>query len=184
VEEREMKPSGQATATTTRWVLWIIAFGALAAPFWPTGFALVCMGLSLFGVLHLAVLIYEQIIEDDINARMSPYEYERYCAAQLEKRRWRTIVTKAAHDQGVDIIATKAGRRIVLQCKKYAKPVGNQAVQQIVAAIAHESAERGVVVATSDFTRAARKLAASNNVLLLHHRDLRDIDRLLARSAR
>lgn len=179
-----MKARGQATATTYGWVLWIFAFGALAGPFWPSRFALACMGLALFGVLHLAVLIYEQIVEDDINDRMSPYEYEHYCAAQLTRRKWRTTVTKASNDQGVDIIATKAGRRIVLQCKKYAKPVGNQAVQQIVAAIAHEDAERGVVVATSDFTRAARKLAASNNVLLLHHRDLRNIDRLLARSSR
>jgi len=33
------------------------------------------------------------------------------------------------------------------------------------------------------YTPAAVKLAASNQVLLLHHADLRRIDRLLARSA-
>ena len=73
--------------------------------------------------------------------------------------------------------------RIVIQCKKYSKPVGNRAVQEIVAAIAHEGARRGVVVATADYTPAAVRLAASNQVLLLHHADLRRIDRLLARSA-
>jgi restriction system protein len=81
----------------------------------------------------------------------------------------------------VDIVADKRRMRIVIQCKKYSKPVGNRAVQEIVAAIAHEGAQRGVVVTTSAYTTAAEKLAASNQVLLLHHADLRRIDRLLAR---
>jgi restriction system protein len=172
------------TRSTRKWLLWILISGGLAAPFWPNAFGLFFMGLASFGVLHLAVLIVEQINEDTISDSMSGYEYELYCARQLDKRKWRTRVTKASNDQGVDIVATKAGMRIVLQCKKYSKPVGNHAVQQIVAAIAHEDAERGVVVATSDFTRAARILAASNNVLLLHHSDLPRIDRLLKRTAR
>jgi restriction system protein len=173
----------ERSAATRRWVAWIILFGALAAPFWPTLPGLASMGLALFGVLHLAILAYEQIEEERVNEFMSPNEYEFYCAAQLKKRKWRAEVTKASQDQGVDIIATKGRIRIVLQCKKYSKPVGNHAVQQIVAAIAHEDADRGVVVATSEFTRAAKILAASNNVLLLHHRDLSRIDRLLKQTA-
>jgi restriction system protein len=167
-----------------RWVLWILALGALAAPFWPKTPGIVLMSLALFGVLHLAVLVHQEIVEEDITDHMSPYEYEHYCAKLLSRKKWDTHVTKAAHDQGVDIVATKAGLRIVLQCKKYSKPVGNQAVQQITAAIAHEGAERGVVVASADFTQAAKQLAESNNVLLLHHRDLPNIDRLLKRSLR
>lgn len=165
------------------WIAWILVFGALAAPFWPSVPGLAAMGLALFGVLHLAVLIHERIEEDRVGDHMSPNEYEFYCAAQLRKRKWRAEVTKASQDQGVDIVATKGRIRIVLQCKKYAKPVGNHAVQQIVAAIAHEDADRGVVVATTEFTRAAKTLAASNNILLLHHRDLPRIDRLLKQTA-
>jgi restriction system protein len=178
-----MRPEEDKT-TTRRWVAWVFGFGALAAPFWPNVMGLVFMGLALFGVLHLAVLIYERIDDDDVDDRMSPYEYEIYCAELLARRKWKADVTKASQDQGVDIVATKGRLRLVLQCKKYSKPVGNHAVQQIVAAIAHEDADRGVVVATTPFTRAAKKLAASNNVLLLHHRDLSRIDRLLKQTDR
>lgn len=139
------------------------------------------MGLALFGVLHLAVLVYEQIAEARFHDNMTPEEFEHFCATVLQEINWRARVTRASGDQGVDIVADKRGMRIVVQCKKYSKPVGNRAVQEIVAAIAHEDADRGVVVSTSSYTPAAEKLAASNEVLLLHHSDLRRIDKLLRR---
>lgn len=166
---------------TANCVTWIVAFAVLAGLFWPHILGVVFMGLALSGVIHLAVLVHEQIAEAKFHQDMSPEEFEHYCAAVLREMKWKARVTPASGDQGVDIVADKRRMRIVIQCKKYSKPVGNRAVQEIVAAIAHESAQRGVVVTTSDYTPAAEKLAASNEVLLLHHSDLRRIDRLLAR---
>ncbi|WP_442756543.1 restriction endonuclease [Methylocystis sp. JAN1] len=161
------------------WVVAIFVFTALAGFFWPHMAGIVFMGLAYFGVLHLAVLVYEQIAEPQFRADMSPEEFEHYCAALLRQAKWRADVTPASGDQGVDIVAAKRGRRIVVQCKMYAKPVRNRAVQEIVAGVAHVEAQRGVVVTTVGYTPAAEALAASNNVLLLHHSQLRRIDRLL-----
>lgn len=165
------------------WVVAIFAFTVLAGVFWPRMGGLFFMGLAFFGVLHLAVLVYEEIAEPQFRDDMSPDEFEHYCAALLRQARWRADVTPASGDQGVDIVAEKRGLRIVVQCKMYSKPVGNRAVQEIVAGIAHVDAQRGVVVTTVGYTPAAEALAASNNVLLLHHSQLHRIDRLLARSA-
>ena len=82
------------------------------------------------------------------------------------------MVTQAAGDQGADIVATRDGRTLVVQCKHHAKPVGNKAVQEVAAAIRHYNAEAGVVVATNGFTRAAEQLAATNGITLLGHDDL------------
>ncbi len=164
-------------------VAWIVAFTVLAGFFWPRAGGLACMALAFIGLLHMAVLVYEEIAAPRFREDMSPREFEHYCAAVLRERKWKARVTQASGDQGVDIVAEKRGTRIVIQCKKYSKPVGNRAVQEIVAGMAHEGAERGVVVATSDYTPAAVELAASNQVLLLHHADLSRIDRLLARRA-
>jgi len=164
-------------------VIWIVAFTVLAGFFWPRAPGMVCMSLAFIGLLHMAVLVYEEIVGVKFREDMSPREFEHYCAAVLREMKWKARVTQASGDQGVDIVAEKRGMRIVIQCKKYSKPVGNRAVQEIVAAIAHEGARRGVVVATADYTPAAVKLAASNQVLLLRHADLRRIDRFLARSA-
>jgi restriction system protein len=164
-------------------VIWIVALTALAGFFWPRAPGVVLMGLAFIGLLYMAVLAYEEIAEARFRENMTPREFEHYCADVLREMKWKARVTQASGDQGVDIVAEKRGVRIVIQCKKYSKPVGNRAVQEIVAAIAHEGARRGVVVATCDYTPAAVKLAASNQVLLLRHEDLRGIDRLLARSA-
>jgi restriction system protein len=175
---RQEKSSGVANC-----VVWIAAFTVLSGFFWPRAPGMVCMSLAFIGLLHMAVLVYEEIVGVKFREDMSPREFEHYCAAVLREMKWKARVTQASGDQGVDIVAEKRGMRIVIQCKKYSKPVGNRAVQEIVAAIAHEGARRGVVVATADYTPAAVKLAASNQVLLLHHADLRRIDRFLARSA-
>ena len=175
---RQEKSSGVAIC-----VIWIIAFTVLAGFFWLRAPGMVFMSFAFIGLLHMAVLVYEEIAGAKFREDMSPREFEHYCAAVLREMKWKARVTQASGDQGVDIVAEKRGMRIVIQCKKYSKPVGNRAVQEIVAAIAHEGARRGVVVATADYTPAAVKLAASNQVLLLHHADLRRIDRLLARSA-
>ncbi len=167
--------------STANCVIWIVVCIGLAGYFWPRTPGVVLMGLAFIGLLHLSVLVYEQITEARFDEDMSPEEFEHYCADVLREMKWEARVTQASGDQGVDIVADKRRMRIVIQCKKYSKPVGNRAVQEIVAAIAHEGAQRGVVVTTSAYTPAAEKLAASNQVLLLHHAELRKIDRLLAR---
>jgi restriction system protein len=171
----------EKSSSPAKCVAWIVACIVLAGFSWPRTPGIVLMGLAFIGLLHLSVLIYELITEAKFDEDMSPEEFEHYCAAVLREMKWKARVTQASGDQGVDIVADKRRMRIVIQCKKYSKPVGNRAVQEIVAAIAHEGAQRGVVVTTSAYTTAAEKLAASNQVLLLHHADLRRIDRLLAR---
>jgi restriction system protein len=62
---------------------------------------------------------------------------------------------------------TKDGRKMVVQCKLYSSPVGNDAVQQVSAARMHEKADLAAVVALRGYTKSARELAATNNVYLL-----------------
>jgi restriction system protein len=110
------------------------------------------------------------------SALASPTEFERHCADALETAGWTAQVTKATGDQGADVIAEKKGRRLVLQCKLYADPIGNKAVQEIFAAKAFYSADYAAVVTNSAFTTSARQLASTTGVLLLHHDELQNID--------
>ncbi|QGM93713.1 hypothetical protein F7D13_06545 [Methylocystis rosea] len=111
---------------------------------------------------------------------MTPIEYEHYCAEELKRSGWDARVTTASRDQGVDVIAQKSGIRLAVQCKLYRSPVGNKAVQEVVAARAHEAAAYGIVVSNNSYTPAAQELARTNNVILLHHRDLAKIDKILS----
>ncbi|MCQ8279318.1 restriction endonuclease [Acetobacteraceae bacterium KSS8] len=105
---------------------------------------------------------------------MHPLDYERFCARLLEQAGWKTRLTPASGDQGADILATRAGCRLVVQCKLYRSAVGNDAVQQVAAARAHQGAQAAIVVSNARFTAAAQALARTNRVTLLHHEELRD----------
>lgn len=124
--------------------------------------------------------IIEEVAEavdlpDEDEAPEDGIAYERYCAAQLREAGWEARATRASGDQGADIVAEQAGIRLVVQCKRYAKPVGNGAVQEIVAATHYWSGDMAAVVSNAGFTPAARKLAAATGILLLHHDDLPEL---------
>ncbi|MFO1038927.1 MAG: restriction endonuclease [Geminicoccaceae bacterium] len=103
---------------------------------------------------------------------MSGKAFEDFCARLLERSGWQVATGAGGADQGVDLIATRPGLRVALQCKKQARSIGNGAVQEIVAARQHVGCDLAAVVANRDYTRSARDLAATNKVLLLHFTDL------------
>ena len=105
---------------------------------------------------------------------MQPGDYERHCAMLLRMSGWDTRVTGASGDQGTDVLARRGSRTLVVQCKLYRRPVGNGAVQEVAAARLHQRADLAAVVSNAPFTAAARQLARSTGVHLLHHEQLRD----------
>lgn len=105
-----------------------------------------------------------------------PKAFEHFCADLLRSKGWTANVTPATGDQGADIVATRLGTTVVIQCKLYSSPVGNKAVQEVVAAQAMHGAQYGCVVSNQSYTNSAKVLASANGVLLLHHDDLVRLD--------
>ncbi len=111
----------------------------------------------------------------DYTDEIDPFEYEHYCAEQFKKNGWIAEATQGSSDQGVDVKASKDGIDLVAQCKRFAKPVGNKAVQEVVAGIKYYAANKGIVIAPNGFTKSAERLAESNNIDLIHHSEIKDL---------
>lgn len=103
---------------------------------------------------------------------LDPQEFEHYCSDLLGRAGWISKVTQASGDQGVDIIAKLGDIKAVFQCKKYSQPVGNAAIQEVIAGKIYEQANIAAVVTNATFTLSAQKLAASADVHLLHFSEL------------
>ena len=103
---------------------------------------------------------------------LDPIQFEHYCSELLGKSGWISRVTQANGDQGIDVIANFGNIKAVFQCKKYSQPVGNSAVQEVIAGKVFEQANVAAVVTNSTFTPSARQLAASADVHLLHFSEL------------
>lgn len=105
----------------------------------------------------------------------SGQDYERHCARLLEEGGWKVTFTPTSGDQGVDLIAVKDSVTLALQCKWYSSPVGNAAVQEVLAGAAFIKAHAAAVVTNATYTPAARTLAAATDVHLLHDAGLKHL---------
>ena len=110
---------------------------------------------------------------------ISGEDYEIYCADLLERNGWLVQRTPASGDQGVDLIAVTENIRVVVQCKFYSKPVGNAAVQEVIAGKLFYDGGYAVVVSNNLFTSSAKSLAQSSGVILMHHEQLCDLKGML-----
>jgi restriction system protein len=104
---------------------------------------------------------------------MDGVEFEGYVAARLGRAGWRVRLTPPVGDYGVDLIAEKDDQCVAVQCKRYGKPVGIAAVQQVVSGSRHHGCTRSIVVSNQEFTAAAKQLAHTHGCQLIGRKTLR-----------
>ena len=109
--------------------------------------------------------------------RLSGAEFEAYVGRILERRGFQVQGTPTTGDQGADLIARKLGRKIVIQVKRSSRPVTNEAVQEVVAALQFYGANEGWVVTNATFTSSAKALAQANKIVLIDCLELRKLTR-------
>ena len=65
------------------------------------------------------------------------------------------------------------------QCKKYTSPIGNKAVQEIIAGKQFVQADIAAVVSNSRYTSSAKQLANVTGVYLLHYSELKQFNKTI-----
>lgn len=80
---------------------------------------------------------------------------------------------------GADVIAYKDNIKYVIQAKFYSSPVGNKAVQEVVASIGMYKADEGIVVTNSTFTSSALELAQANNIELVDGEKIEEYKKII-----
>jgi len=99
---------------------------------------------------------------------MTPIEFEEQCKTLLLNAGWDARTTSGSGDQGADVIAEVNNRRLVVQCKYYSQPVGNSAVQEVVAARLFTQRTLLLLCRMLHSQSRHKKLAKKSNVTLLH----------------
>jgi hypothetical protein len=99
-------------------------------------------------------------------------DFEVWCAQMIKDQGWAVTTTPGSGDQGVDLLATRDGFSVAIQCKRYTSPVGNAAVQEAHTGRTVAGARAAMVLGTGGFTRAANQMAAVCKVELLDAADI------------
>ena len=145
-------------------------------------FASIDLDTELIGEAEAAQIVFEQIefrAEEDrdagFDARSLPFDghaFEKWVAEALIGFGWDAKVTSGSGDQGIDVVASRSGKTVGLQCKLYSNAVGNKAVQEAHAGKVYYNADAAGVLTNATFTSSARDLAQVTGVVLLSHHDI------------
>ena len=153
----------------TSWFFWILIL---------LGFIIYCLyTYRKEKFLHAKML---KRLQSGFNPYMSGEQYEIYCKYILKTSGWLVKETKASGDQGVDLIASnEIFRKVCIQCKRYSKPVGNKAIQEVFTGKNFYDGSNAVVVSNAGFTKSASNLAQKTDVLLISDKDLENLQDFL-----
>jgi restriction system protein len=106
---------------------------------------------------------------------MDGVQFEHYLKELYKSKGYRVELTPTTGDFGADLILNKDGKRFVVQAKRYSKPVGIKAVQEVVSAIKMYRATEAWVVTNNVYTKAAIELAKTHDVVLIGREQLIDL---------
>jgi len=111
---------------------------------------------------------------------LTPADFERHVAARFRQRGYRVEHVGGRGDDGVDVRVWRAGRRGIVQCKRYgtAHPIGPGVIRELVGTRALQRADMAWLATTGRVTPAARRLAAAEHIGVL------DADAVIARASR
>ena len=87
---------------------------------------------------------------------------------------YKVEVTQKSRDYGADLVLVEpnTNSKIIVQAKRYNKPVGSKAVQEILTAKMHYKADDAWVITNNQYTPQAELLAKENNVRLIDRNEL------------
>lgn len=127
----------------------------------------ICLCVGIFFLVRLLIRGYKRSRRAGAIDEMEGHDFEYFCAELLEKRGFIDVeVTRGSGDYGVDILAEKEGVTYAVQCKRYAAPVGVEAVQQVYAGRDYYDRMVGAVMTNQYFTASAVEAAKRLKILL------------------
>ena len=103
---------------------------------------------------------------DDLNS-MSGVEFEQWTAGLFARHGYRVKPTRVVGDHGIDLEMERAGKRVVVQCKRWSGSVGEPVIREFYGALLHAGADTGIFITTASFTLQAREFAQQKPLTLL-----------------
>lgn len=99
---------------------------------------------------------------------LHPGAFERYVAGLFRCKGYRVTVRGRSGDHGVDLeLVGPAGKRGIVQCKRYQHTVGEKVVRDLFGTLLHERAAHAFLVTTADISPAAYAWAANKPITLI-----------------
>ena len=103
---------------------------------------------------------------------MDPIDFEHYCAWLYQKEGYTVEETATSGDEGIDLLLSKRGKKVVVQCKRYSGNVGQPVVRDLYGAMFHVAATEAHLCTTGRISRQAESWAAGKPIELIDGHDM------------
>lgn len=107
--------------------------------------------------------------------------YEKDCLSYFRDSGWTCIETPSSGDKGVDIIASKNGIRLSIQCKNWSEKIDTSAVQEIVSAGLFYETDFSIILCENGCTRQALEISNKIGVTIIRQSEIPLIETILIR---
>ena len=94
-------------------------------------------------------------------------EFEREMARVLRALGYRVKSTPGSGDGGVDLILTRSGKTIVVQCKAHKNPVGPAIARELFGSMIHFKADQAILACTGGFTGGVKDFVRDKPIGLI-----------------
>ena len=99
---------------------------------------------------------------------LDPLEFEQYVARLFRQKGYTVTHRGRSGDKGVDLELKKVGgKRAIVQCKRYRRPVGPEVVRELFGTLVHERVSHAFLVTTADISQSARTWAQDKPMTLI-----------------
>ena len=136
--------------------------------FFITGFVLITIWIiwNFFKSRNLRKKAFGLSVKDLLD--LPPGEFEQMTAELYRARGYNANKTGMSGDHGVDVVVkAKDDKKMIVQCKRWRKPVGEPIVRDFYGTMQHEKASHGTIIATSGFTPQAIEWAKGKPISLV-----------------
>ena len=104
--------------------------------------------------------------------KLSGVEFESIVGEIYKTKGYKITFTPSTGDYGVDVIAELNNTKLAIQVKRYSRPVGVKAIQEVASGAQFYKADKAVVVTNSTFTDNAKKMSNKLKVQLVDRNSL------------
>lgn len=105
--------------------------------------------------------------QKDYWLRMSGRQFEESVAQLFRKHGYTARITNQGGDGGVDIWIERDGKKMIVQCKRYNKPIGPHVIRDLYGTMHQLKVDEACIASTGGFTKGVREFADGKNIELL-----------------
>lgn len=137
--------------------------------------AVLCLGAagSFFSRRKRRKLFDQIHYEEATLTQLSWKEFELLVGEAFRQRGYAVVETGDGADGGIDLVMTKNGERVLVQCKHWkSTKVTVMVIRELLGVMTSQRAKAGFVVTSGSFTREAESFARRNGITLIGRDEL------------